>query len=151
MVHKVAENFQTVNQYPVPSKHSLCIRTVSACEHFQAPVDVRRDFKFRLVLLCAGIGQSTLLNRCPQTIGIHDNLPICELNKILGVIVGRKKGPWIHKDIQLYSVNKRSIVISLMICRNNQSIKITVEVVAAIRIGTVNNDGNRGIALLKIF
>lgn len=65
---------------------------------------------------------------------IHNNLSIKNLDKIIAIKFSIKIRSRIYENIQLNVVNERCVMELLMVIRNNQCVKITVQIVCSVRI-----------------
>lgn len=84
-------------------------------------------------------------------IAIYNNLAIKDLYKIIAIKLPIEIRNGIYKNIQLNAVHKRCVVKLFMVIRNNQRIKITVQIICSVSIRTIKDDRNRIVVSLYIF
>ena len=97
------------------------------------------------------IGQHIRLKCFAPPIAICNNLSIKNLNKFITVIISVKIRSWIYENIQLNAIYKRCVMELLVVIRNNQRIKITVQIVCSVGIRAVKDDRKRIVFVFYVF
>ena len=96
------------------------------------------------------IRQHIRLKCFSSSITIYNNLSVKNLNVIIAIVVSVEMRSGIYEDIQLNTIYERCIVELFVAIRNNQRVKITVQIVCSVGIRAIKDDGNRVVFLLYV-
>ena len=132
MLLDITKYLQTVNQHPMPPKHPFSIVSFYSCKHLDAPVDTSIRFCFCFFGTVLQIRKHLHLECFSSFLVIHNKLSVKNLDEITAIKFSIKIRSRIHENIQLNVVNKRCVVELFMVIRNNQCVKITVQIVCSV-------------------
>lgn len=134
MLLDITKYLQTVNQHPMPPKHPFSVVSFYSCKHLDAPVDICIRFGFCFLGTILQIRKHLHLECFSTFLVIHNKLSVKNLDEITAIKFSIKIRSGIYENIQLNVVNKRCVMESFMVIRNNQCVKITVQIVCSVRI-----------------